>query len=335
MKNANNLIQQIARARRSWQVESWLALSIVDYRVPRDCVAIKPKTELNMVKKRSDSTQPSLPIELTVNREDAKARLTDRIEKGLEINGQTINSLQALDQAQKEYYKWNDFNKELLKRIFSTDELSIEYSRYLGVGVVMMREPSLGEKIQKLHKDIDGKIHRLDSILERLELIPVMSSVDETKIANEIKIDKSKVFIVHGHDELVKVEVARFIEKLGFEPIILHEQASSSKTVIEKIETYSGVGFGVVLYTPCDLGGKNIDPPKLQGRARQNVVFEHGYLIGKLGRGNVCQLVKGNVETPTDISGIVYVSIDSGNWQIELAKELRGSGYAVDMNKVI
>lgn len=146
--------------------------------------------------------------------------------------------------------------------------------------------------------------------------------------------DQNKVFVVHGHDNEAKLEVARFIEKLGFEPIILHEQASGSKTIIEKIESYSNVGFGVVLYTDCDIGAKKSDSNKLNKRARQNVVFEHGFLIGKLSRSRVCALVKGNIETPSDISGIVYTSMDSVNWKIELAKEMKAAGYDVDLNKV-
>lgn len=149
-------------------------------------------------------------------------------------------------------------------------------------------------------------------------------------------IDKSKVFIVHGHDDLAKTETARFIEQMGFESIILHEKASSGATIIEKIEQYSNVGFGVVLYTPCDVGAKDEKSHKLQKRARQNVVFEHGFLIGKLGRKNVCALVKGSMETPNDISGVVYVPMDEhGAWKIALAKELRNSDYEVDMNNVI
>jgi predicted nucleotide-binding protein len=147
--------------------------------------------------------------------------------------------------------------------------------------------------------------------------------------------DKNKVFIVHGHDNEVKLEVARFIDKIGFEPIILHEQASNSKTIIEKIESYSDVGFGIILYTDCDVGAKKSEFEHLNKRARQNVVFEHGFLIGKLGRSNVCSLVKGDIETPNDISGVIYTSMDSVHWQIELAKEMKASGYAVDMNKVI
>ena len=89
------------------------------------------------------------------------------------------------------------------------------------------------------------------------------------------------------------------------------------------------------MYTPCDTGGISGDKNQ-KARARQNVVFEHGYLIGKLGRSNVCALVKGDVETPNDISGVVYVPLDSnGAWHLSLAKEMRNSGYPVDMNKVL
>lgn len=142
--------------------------------------------------------------------------------------------------------------------------------------------------------------------------------------------NKRKVFIVHGRDNEAKQEVARFIEVLGLQSIILHEQASSGMTIIEKIERYSNdADFALVLYTPCDLGRgaheTKIHPKK---RARQNVVFEHGYLMAKLGRENVCALVKGEIETPNDISGVVYVSFDvQGAWKSEVAKELTACGY--------
>lgn len=143
------------------------------------------------------------------------------------------------------------------------------------------------------------------------------------------KFNTSQVFIVHGHDEIAKLEMSDFITNLGLEPIILHMQASSGRTIIEKIEYYSNVGFGIVLYTPCDVGNKVGD---LTGkyRARQNVVFEHGFLIGKLTRARVAAVVKGDIETPNDISGVVYVSMNEpNNWQEELKKEMRSQGYKV------
>ena len=166
--------------------------------------------------------------------------------------------------------------------------------------------------------------------------IDLENVADSNLIEEQEIIDKRKVFIVHGHDNLAKVETARFIEHMGFEPIVLHEQVSSGDTIIEKIEKYSNVGFGVVLYTPCDVGAKAETEPQLKYRARQNVVFEHGFLNSKLGRQNVCALIKGEIETPNDISGIVYVSMDNlGAWKLALAKEMRDSGYDVDMNLVV
>ncbi|MBG9994440.1 nucleotide-binding protein [Pseudoalteromonas sp. NZS127_1] len=145
-----------------------------------------------------------------------------------------------------------------------------------------------------------------------------------------------RVFIVHGHDESAQNKAARFVEKLGFEAIILHEKASSGRTIIEKIEHYSDVGFAIVLYTPDDVGNVRSEADNLNVRARQNVVFEHGYLIGKLGRTNVSALVDGKLELPNDISGVVYISLDEGAaWQLQLAKEMKQSGYKIDMNKLI
>lgn len=147
--------------------------------------------------------------------------------------------------------------------------------------------------------------------------------------------DKSKVFIVHGHDGEAKQAVARFVEKIGLEAIILHEQANSGKTIIEKIEANSNVGFGIVLYTPCDLGASQEKKDELKPRARQNVIFEHGYLIGKIGRENVCALVKGDIETPNDISGVVYIKMDEADsWKYAVGKEMKACGYDIDLNKI-
>tara|TARA_R110000868_G_scaffold190862_1_gene434707 strand:- start:6841 stop:7755 length:915 start_codon:yes stop_codon:yes gene_type:complete len=143
------------------------------------------------------------------------------------------------------------------------------------------------------------------------------------------ELNHNEVFIVHGRDEIAKYEMSQFIEDLGLKPIILHEQASLSRTIIEKIEAYSNVGFGVVLYTPCDVG-RIASSLTSQYRARQNVVFEHGYLIGKLGRSRVSAIIKGDVETPNDISGVIYEEMDKdGLWKEALKIEMRAAGYNV------
>lgn len=151
---------------------------------------------------------------------------------------------------------------------------------------------------------------------------------------NNEKLEKSnEVFIVHGKDELLKTKIARFIENLGLKAVILHEQANEGKTIIEKLEASSSrAGYAIILYTPCDKGCYK-DENELKSRARQNVVFEHGYFVAKLGRGKVAAIVKGDLEIPSDISGIVYIS-DGDNWEMKLAMEMKKAGLSIDLNKL-
>lgn len=140
---------------------------------------------------------------------------------------------------------------------------------------------------------------------------------------------------MHGHDEAVKEAVARFISKLELEPIILHEQPSQGRTVVEKLEAHGDVGFAVVLLTPDDIGGSK-EPANLQPRARQNVVLELGYFLALLGRENICALYKGDLELPSDYLGVIYVPFDSGGgWRLTLAREIKAAGFPIDMNKAI
>lgn len=91
----------------------------------------------------------------------------------------------------------------------------------------------------------------------------------------------------------------------------------------------------MVLYTPCDIGGLK-SSNEMKPRARQNVVFEHGYLTAKIGRNNVCALIKDNLEKPNDISGLVYIVMDSSSgWQLALAKEMKSAGYIIDFNLIL
>src|ERR1700728_762853 len=135
-----------------------------------------------------------------------------------------------------------------------------------------------------------------------------------------------KVFLVHGREEGNREAVARFIQHLGFEPIILHEQANGGRTVIEKIEAHGDVAFAVVLLTPDDEGCLKGGTPI--PRARQNVVLELGYFISRLGRKRICALKRGDVEIPSDFGGVVYETFDSsGGWKQVLGRELEEAGF--------
>lgn len=178
---------------------------------------------------------------------------------------------------------------------------------------------------------LDGLISRLQEKREDL-----LINAPNSKQIHKTDFDNRRIFIVHGHDEESKEKLARFLEALELDPIILHEQANEGKTIIEKFETHADVAFAVVLLTPDDVGGQANEPDKALPRARQNVIFELGFFIGKLGRNRVCALHKGDVELPSDYHGILYVSMDESNgWKLLLAKELRQVGLNIDLNAAI
>ncbi|MCY4588805.1 MAG: nucleotide-binding protein [Bryobacterales bacterium] len=148
------------------------------------------------------------------------------------------------------------------------------------------------------------------------------------------QLSTNEVFIVHGRDEGAKNEVARFIEKLDLVPVILHEQANQGRTIIEKFEEHAQVGFTVALLTPDDVGALQDDKNNRKPRARQNVIFEFGYFIGKLGRKRVCALVQDDVEKPSDYDGVLYIPFDdSGGWKMGIIKELKTAGFKIDANR--
>jgi predicted nucleotide-binding protein len=146
----------------------------------------------------------------------------------------------------------------------------------------------------------------------------------------------NKVFVVHGHDVETKESVARFLERLRLDPIILHEQPNSGRTIIEKFEAFSNVGFAVVLLTPDDVGASSTSPKELKPRARQNVILELGYFMGKLSRYRVCALHRRGIEIPSDYQGILYIEFDeAGAWKAKLAQELVEANYSIDLDALL
>ena len=144
----------------------------------------------------------------------------------------------------------------------------------------------------------------------------------------------NEVFIIHGRDSGSKDTVARFLEEVDLKPVILQELSGQGRTIIEKFEEHSQVGFAIALFTPDDLGGLKSGSEERRPRARQNVIFELGYFIGKLGRERVCVLQKGEVEIPSDYAGVEYILFDdTSGWKLPLIRELQSAGFKVDANK--
>jgi predicted nucleotide-binding protein len=192
------------------------------------------------------------------------------------------------------------------------------------------------------YNDAGSWLHFRETISGRLtwlgKALATIAAPKEQKRQPEVKTEFSnEIFIVHGHGGELKEAAARLVKTLGLQPIILHEQANKGRTIIEKFSDHAqAAGFAIVLLSADDIGGpKGTLPDALQPRARQNVVLELGYFFGALGRDRVCAIHEQGVEIPSDLQGLVYIQYDiGGSWKYQVAKEIKGAGYEVDLNKL-
>lgn len=278
---------------------------------------------------------------LTAPRAKIQSELEEQHRQGEELLSRTIGSPSDLESAREDYHVWSDYNKELLRRRFSTDEIAEEYAR--PVPFVITGNETLRDEMERHKRSIKSRLSELASISARLELFdePEGSVSSERQPQQQLNRDPDgPVFVIHGHDDGLKEAVARQVQQLtGRDPIILHEQPNRGRTVIEKLEEEAApVAYAIAILTGDDVGQVvtavgNEDPAP---RARQNVVFEAGYFTGAIGRSRVAVLHEEDVELPSDLSGLVYIPIDSaGAWRTLLARELKAAGIPVNADALL
>jgi predicted nucleotide-binding protein len=248
--------------------------------------------------------------------------------------GRALVSTRPLQSDQ--YDQWTLLTKNYLEKAFGAGAANV--SSVMDVGRYGSFPMNAGEKYWENHRveSLTSQISRLEGLIELLQTEAQLQSGGSASLS-VAKVVGHRVFLVHGHDAGTLQQVARFLEKLRQDVVILHEQPNGGRTIIEKFEEYADVGFAVVLLTPDDIGGPRATPHDVQKlRARQNVILELGYFIGRLGRSRVCALYVDGVEIPSDFSGVLYVGLDSGGaWRLNLAKELKAAGLPVDMNAAL
>ena len=209
---------------------------------------------------------------------------------------------------------------------FTSGQIDYHLEQLLAMGLV--EDPGSQPAIGITFSGLSPRGH---DVLERSRA----ASPAPTNIAGALAMS-NKVFVVHGHDTDAKNEVALFLTSIGLEPIILHLRPNGGRGLLTKFtEESEGASFAVVLMTPDDEGGPRITADR-RDRARQNVVFELGFFIGRLGPSKVAALLKGNIEKPSDFDGIGYISFDStGQWKTYLARELHHARVPFDTAKTL
>lgn len=200
--------------------------------------------------------------------------------------------------------------------------------------IILTGFPSVEAARFALGARLDGLPPAVDFIDKREGPQALVEAIEKALVSLPTRVQD--VFIVHGQDDVARETVARFVEQLGLRAIILADQPSNGRTIIAKIEHYSRVGFVIVLLTPDDIGYRKDQPRQKKYRARQNVIFELGFFIGKLGHSKVCSLYKEGVEILSDYQGVVYIPMDQdGGWKIRLARELAAAGINFDQKNLI
>lgn len=286
----------------------------------------------------------STPSEQTGSRQLSPAQ----IERGISRLRQRIDDLQSFDIGRVRDGTTPDLSalevsiSDTLERCFGAGTAATK--KFLGAAVLNFRPTVVSSNYPQHSHYVDGARKNIEKAVALLEAaVAVLQEDLADALENETVAPaeapspaafSEDIFVVHGHDEGAREAVARFLDTVGLNPIILHEQANQGRTVIEKIVAHGHVGFAVVLLTPDDMGCVKGGQPV--PRVRQNVLLELGYFIGKLGRDKVCALKRGEVDIPSDFAGVIWESMDaSGGWKLALGRELQAAGFAIDWNKVL
>ena len=252
---------------------------------------------------------------------EAKQRLEQLIQRG-----EQISSRMPVDEAAFE--AWSTRGFELIEKVWG--KTSGHSHTFAGDMIWDSRVDSMVYPPTPIR--LEARIRVLRELLQIVEDELSFETVNETEAAGDADsvpaVRSRKVFLVHGRNEEATQKVARFLDGLELKAILLEEQAYEGRSTLEKFAGHSDVGFAVVLVTGDDVGRpKDAPSDDLKPRARQNVIFELGFFLGKLPKGHVCALYENGVELPSNFHGIGYVPYDTaGAWKIRLAHEINNSG---------
>jgi predicted nucleotide-binding protein len=234
------------------------------------------------------------------------------------------------------YESWKSTTVSYLDKAFGTGALNTTKFAEYGIYGSFPWNPPPGWWAAYRARTLRDQQTLLTGFIDLLQTEIELSNHGPARASLQEHSKSRKVFVVHGHDTALQQAVARLLEKLDLDPIILDEQPNQGRTIFQKFQDHSDVAFAIVLLTGDDIGGEKVtSPERLSPRARQNVILEFGYFLGKFGPAAVCALYEPGVELPSDVSGMLYVPVEDGlGWKLKVAAELKAAGIDVDMNQI-
>jgi len=283
------------------------------------------------------------PSRLKKSREEASIRLADRITAGNALLARRVNTREEYDDLCRDEKRWHETNRRLLESLFNGGQLLREYEDQQHSPYDGAFDETIPQFIKTEKKIIQRLITKLEAIRDGLQYMEEPQPAQVTFPRPDIlpQKDVPKVFLVHGRDVPAAHSVARVLDKIGLNPIILKEQAHAGRTIIQKFQEHADVHFAVILLTADDVGGLRedyeSDSKSLKSRARQNVILELGYFLGLFRGKNFCLLLEKDVELPSDLDGLGWHRFDPNGteWIARLGKELQAGQIQIDMQALM
>jgi len=253
--------------------------------------------------------------------------------------GALIVDLETLASSSKEDFSnefWSSYEnyvKEYNRLLKDIQSLGF-YKELKFLEQVPLSDQSFDSGFSKQEQAKLREVTNASNILLRKVKLLLSPPKSDNRVNNQVR--SNKIFVVHGQDNEMKTDVTQTLQKLDLDPIILHEKPNNGRSIIEKISDYAHVSFAVVLVSPDDLAyPEEKTPDEDKHRAGQNVIFELGYFLGRLGKQNVIAIYrkKKDFEIPNDYNGVLWIEYKSG-WYFKLIRELQALNFEVDANKL-
>lgn len=276
--------------------------------------------------------EPAPRPQLTVALADAQEMVQRRFQEADQLADQLRSAATdaAVDAWWRDYRVWDDFNRRWLAQIDASGVLAGEYARVMPSLISLGTRDTIMQRKQRAEDELNQQRTRLRSIATGLPLYGSSAPEGAGEAVVRDLDGRPQVFVVHGHDKAVREAVARTIERVGLEAVLLREKPNQGRTLLEKLIDHAvPAKYAVVILTGDDLGGAKAATQQ-SPRARQNVVFEFGLFVGLLGRDKVCVLYEQGVELPSDVQGIAHYPLDDAEaWRTSLVDEMAAGGLPV------
>lgn len=242
-----------------------------------------------------------------------------------------------LESESSTWERWPEMNPE--QSFVSQGEIPGDFDSAKALAYTKYKQAAVSGDVSNLLFDITGEgdmengLYSLNRmLLEYLEeaMKDIVNANPEITDNTVEKTQGHTVFIIHGHDEALKDAVQLFLEVAGVNYVVLHQRPDKGRNIIDKLiqEGYTA-NYAIALLSPDDdlASGK---------RARQNVILEIGYFMGLLGKERVRLLVKGDVDIPSDLHGVLYTKFtNDSHWKSKMAQELQAVGIRVNMDNLL